>query len=102
MRGWAEMYYRTEADREAENKVLPYSVNCKEQKRIGILVNRLKDAGFTLVPTSTGTPSLMTSFLVNLEFKKYYKIPYPVHFSCVGDRVYSIEEFIEEVLTAII
>ena len=69
MEGWAEMYYRTEADREAENKVLPYAVNCKEQKRIGILVNRLKDAGFTLVPTSTGTPSLMTSFLVNLEFK---------------------------------
>ena len=94
MEGWAEMYYRTEADREAENKVLPYAVNCKEQKRIGILVNRLKDAGFTLVPTSTGTPSLMTSFLVNLEFK--------IHFSCVGDRVYSIEEFIEEVLTAII
>ena len=81
MEGWAEMYYRTEADREAENKVLPYAVNCKEQK---------------------STPSLMTSFLVNLEFKKYYKIPYPVHFSCVGDRVYSIEEFIEEVLTAII
>lgn len=102
MEGWAEMYYRTEADREAENKVLPYAVNCKEQKRIGILVNWLKDAGFTLVPTSTGKPSLMTSFLVNLEFKKYYKIPYPVHFSCVGDRVYSIEEFIEEVLTAII
>ena len=76
MEGWAEMFYRTEADREAENKVLPYAVNCKEQKRIGILVN--------------------------LEFKKYYKIPYPVHFSCVGDRVYSIEEFIEEVLTAII
>lgn len=52
--------------------------------------------------SDSGTPSLMTSFLVNLEFKKYYKIPYPVHFSCVGDRVYSIEEFIEEVLTAII
>ena len=49
MEGWAEMYYRTEADREAENKVLPYAVNCKEQKRIGILVNRLKDAGFTLL-----------------------------------------------------
>ncbi len=102
MDGWAELYYRTDADQEADNKVLPYAVNCEEHKKINFLVNRLKDAGFTLVPTSTGTPSLMTSFLVNIEFKKYYKIPYPVHFSCVGDKVYSIEEFIKEVLTAII
>ena len=84
MEGWAEMYYRTEADREAENKVLPYAVNCKEQKRIGILVNRLKDAGFTLVPTSTGTPSLMTSFLVNLEFKIRYHIPSTFPVSVTG------------------
>ena len=71
MDGWAELYYRTENDYKAkENKVLPYSVNCGEHKNIGVLVNILKDAGFSYVVTTTGAPSLMTSFLVNLKFRK--------------------------------
>jgi len=97
--GWAETYYRTEEDFQAgRNKVLPYAVNCKVQQNIGILTDRLKAAGFTYAPTYTGVPSLMTSFLVNMEFKKYAKIPYPVHFECVNDRVYTIDEFFEEIL----
>ena len=100
MDGWAELYYRTENDYKAkENKVLPYSVNCGEHKNIGILVNILKDAGFSYVVTTTGTPSLMTSFLVNLKFRKYYKVPYPVRFACVEDRVYTLDEFLDEVFT---
>ena len=60
MDGWAELYYRTENDYKAkENKVLPYSVNCGEHKNIGVLVNILKDAGFSYVVTTTGAPSLM-------------------------------------------
>jgi hypothetical protein len=39
----------------------------------------------------------MAHFLVNLEFKKFYKMPYPVGSSCVGDKIYSVEEFFEEV-----
>lgn len=100
MDGWAELYYRTENDYKAkENKVLPYSVNCGEHKNIGVLVNILKDAGFSYVVTTTGTPSLMTSFLVNLKFRKYYKVPYPVRFACVEDRVYTLDEFLDEVFT---
>ena len=98
MDGWAELYYRTENDYKAkENKVLPYSVNCGEHKNIGVLVNILKDAGFSYVVTTTGAPSLMTSFLVNLKFRKYYKVPYPVRFACVEDRVYTLDEFLDEV-----
>ena len=100
MDGYAELYYRTEEDYKAKkNKVLPYSVNCGEHKNIGVLVNLLKDAGFSYVVTTTGTPSQMTSFLVNLEFKKYYKLPYPVRFACVEDRVYTLDEFLDEVFT---
>ena len=100
MDGWAELYYRTENDYKAkENKVLPYSVNCGEHKNIGVLVNILKDAGFSYVVTTTGAPSLMTSFLVNLKFRKYYKVPYPVRFACVEDRVYTLDEFLDEVFT---
>ena len=58
----------------------------------------MKTVEFTYAHTYTGVPSLMTSFLVNMEYKKYAKIPYPVHFECVNDRVYSIDEFFEEVL----
>lgn len=98
MDGWAKTYYRTEEDYvNRKNKVLPYAVNCKEQKRIGLLTKALKDANFSYAHTYTGTPSLMTSFLINLEFKVYAKIPYPVYFDNVGNRVYSIEEFLEEV-----
>ena len=93
-----ELYYRTEEDFEKErNRVLPYAVNCGELKRIGLLTSSLKEAGFTAVLTGTGIPSRMTSFLINLEFKKYYKMPYPVHASCVDDRVFTIEEFQKEV-----
>ena len=100
MDGWAELYYRTENDYKAkENKVLPYSVNCGEHKNIGVLVNILKDAGFSYVVTTTGAPSLMTSFLVNLKFRKYYKVPYPVRLACVEDRVYTLDEFLDEVFT---
>ena len=100
MDGWAELYYRTENDYKAkENKVLPYSVNCGEHKNIGVLVNILKDAGFSYVVTTTGAPSLMTSFLVNLKFRKYYKVPYPVRFACAEDRVYTLDEFLDEVFT---
>ena len=86
MEGWAELYFRTDADQVADNKVLPYAVNCEEHKKIIFFVNRLKDAGFTLVPTSTGTPSLMTSFLVNLEFKNTirYLIPSTFPVSVTG------------------
>ena len=100
MDGYAELYYRTEAEHKNEsNKVLPYAVNSEEHKDIGILVNMLNDAGFTFVLTTTGTPNLMTTFLINLDFKKYYKIPYPVKFECMGDRVYTVDEFLEEVFT---
>lgn len=100
--GWAETYYRTEEDfQTGRNKVLPYAVNCKEQQNIGILTNCLKAAGFTYAPTYTGIQSSMTTFLVNLEFKKYAKIPYPVHFECVNERVYSIEEFLKEVFAPV-
>lgn len=97
MDGWAQTYYRTEEDyKQGTNKVLPYAVNCKEHKRISILTKALNDAGFTYACTFTGTPSLMTSFLVNTEFKIYAKVPYPVGYNCVNDRVYTIEEFFEE------
>jgi hypothetical protein len=100
MDGYAELYYRTEADYKVKrNEVLPYAVNCKEYNNIGILVNTLKEAGFSFVLETSGTPSLMTTFLVNLDFKKYYKIPYPVKFECVGDRVYTVDEFLEVVFT---
>ena len=99
MDGWAETYYRTDEDYEnGLNKVLPYAVNCKAKEKIGILTKALKDAGFTYAVTSTGIPSMMTSFLINMEFKKYAKIPYPVHYGCVNDRVYTVEEFLDEVL----
>ena len=98
MDGWAETYYRTEEDYELrKNKVLPYAVNCKVKDNIGKLTTRLREEGYTYAETFAGIPSQMTSFLVNTEFRKYTKIPYPVKFECVNDKVYSIEEFIEMV-----
>lgn len=99
MDGWNETYYRTEEDfKGRKNKVLPYVVNCMSRQRIGLLTNPLREAGFTYAVTCHGIPNQMTSFLVNLEFKKYAKIHYPIKFECVNDRVYTIEEFLEEVL----
>ncbi len=93
-----ELYYRTEEDFwKEQNKVLPYAVNCQELKRIDKLVKLLRAEGFSFVPTLKGFPNQMTTFLVNLDFKKYYKIPFPVHCSCVNGRIYTIEEFVEEV-----
>ena len=99
MDGWQETYYRTEEDFKAcKNKVLPYAVNCMERQRIGLLTTPLREAGFTYAVTCHGLPNQMTSFLINLEFKKYAKILYPIHFECVNDRVYTIEEFLDEIL----
>ena len=97
MDGWTETYYRTEEDYiNSRNKVLPYAVNCKTPERVGILSKALKEAGFTYAVTFTGTPSMMTSFLVNMAFKKYAKCPYSVSYTCVNARVYTMEEFMEE------
>ena len=69
MDGYAELYYRTEADYKVKrNEVLPYAVNCKEYNNIGILVNTLKEAGFSFVLETSGTPSLMTTFLGSSGF----------------------------------
>ena len=96
MDGWAETYYRTEEDYTyGKNKVLPYVVNCKTHERVGILSKSLRDAGFTYAYTMSGIPSQLTSFLVNISFKKYAKIPYPVHFESANDHVYTLEEFME-------
>ena len=99
MDGWAETYYRTEEDYiYGKNKVLPYAVNCKTHERIGILSKALKEAGFAYAVTFIGIPSRMTSFLVNMTFKKYAKCPYPVNFKTVNDHIYSMEEFMDEIL----
>ncbi len=99
MDGWAETYYRTEEDYKArKNKVLPYAVNCKYKTRIGLLTKPLREAGFTYAVTCSGTPNQLTSFLINLEFKKYAKIPYPVNFENKGNKVYDIDEFLKEIL----
>ncbi len=98
MDGWAETYYRTEEDYlNGKNKVLPYVVNCKTPERVGILSKALRNAGFTYTATLSGIPNQMTYFLINISFKKYTKVPYPVHYGSVNDRVYTIEEFMEEV-----
>ena len=98
MDGWAETYYKTEEDYiNGTNKVLPYVVNCESHERVGILSKALRNAGFTYAPTMSGIPSQMTTFLVNMSFKKYTKCPYPVHYASVNDRVYTLEEFMEEV-----
>ena len=99
MDGWAETYYRNERDyTNGKNKVLPYAVNCQEKERIGLLTKRLKAEGYTYAASLTDISNQITTFLVNTEFKKYAKIPFPAKYACVNDRVYSIEEFIEEVL----
>ena len=102
MDGWAETYYKTEEDYiNGKNKMIPYAVNCKTHERVGILSKALRNAGFTYASTMSGIPSQMTSFLINMSFKKYAKIPYPVHFETVNDRVYTLEEFMDEVLNKI-
>ena len=103
MDGWAETYYKTEEDYiNGKNKVLPYAVNCETPERVGILSKALKDAGFTYAVTGNGIPNLMTSFLVNIAFKKYAKIPYPVHYESANDRVYTLEEFLNEILKPVL
>jgi hypothetical protein len=103
MDGWAETYYKTEEDYiNGNNKVLPYAVNCKTHERVGILSKTLKEAGFTYAVTSTGIPNRMTSLLVNMTFRKYAKCPYPVHYETVNKRVYTLEEFMDEVLSKIV
>ncbi len=93
-----ELYYRSEEDfYKQQNTVLPYAVNCKEHNRIPLLVSPLKEAGFTFVPTLKGFPNQMTSFLIDMDFKKYYKMPFPVGCNCVERRVYTVEEFIGEI-----
>ena len=93
-----EMYYRTEEDfLKKQNRVLPYMVNCGDLKRCGLLTTPLRAAGYTYIVPGSGIPNRMAVFLVNLEFKKYYKMPYPVGSSCVGSRIYTVEEFLEEV-----
>ena len=93
-----ELYYRSEEDyTKKQNIVLPYAVNCEELKRIVLLTAPLKEAGFTPVPTGTGVPNRMTTFLINLDFRRYHKMPYPVHASCVDDRVFTIEGFLKEI-----
>ena len=103
MDGWAETYYRTEEDFiSGKNKILPYAVNCKTHEKVGILSKALKDAGFTYAVSFAGISSRMTSMLVNMTFKKYAKCPYPVKYKTINDRVYTLEEFIDEVLNKIV
>ncbi|MBO5631440.1 MAG: hypothetical protein J5965_20425 [Aeriscardovia sp.] len=99
MDGWAETYYRTEEDFATQkNKVLPYVVNCESKEKIESFTARLKEEGYTYAATVTGLPSTTISFLVNTQFKKYAKVPYPARFDCVNNRIYSIDEFIENFL----
>ena len=90
---WEEVYYEHYEDNcldayWEEQKVLPYSVLCKEEKEKRQLCKLLGKYGFKGVG---GDPRLK-GILINIQFKRWCFYPRPASMSCINGRDYSFEE----------
>lgn len=74
-------------------RVLPYMVLEKDRKKREEFRTFLEAEGFKLL---TWNPDF-TGVLVNMEFRNLGMIYLPTKFPCVDGRVYSIQEFMDEV-----
>ena len=76
-----------------EEKVLPYMVLiCNKEEREAFR-QFLESENFVCVTWN----SLYPGVLVNMQFRRFALIHRPCHFSCVNDRDYSVDSFMNEV-----
>ncbi len=99
---WELVYYATEEDAFAldHNKkraLRPYSVKCKNKDELEALAKILKQAGIKCVSRIEG----MSAILVNTKLKTWATYPKPVTMTCKGNRTYTAQDFLEEVLNPV-
>ena len=99
---WELVYYATEEDAFApdhnhKRALRPYSVKCKDQKELKALAKILKKAGIKCVSQIEG----MSAILVNTKLKTWATYPKPVTMTCKGNRTYTAQDFLEEVLNPV-
>lgn len=97
MEVYYEHYYENCNDRywEMEEKSVPYMVLFPSVDEMHSFINELRQDGFRCVSANHSYRAL----LVNLELKRCGVIRRACKHSCVGDRNYTPEEYIEEVYT---
>ena len=76
-----------------EPKSLPYGVISKDPEIRESFYKFLKSEGFKCVTWNDSYPLI----LVNLEFKRFGLIYRAAKHSCVDSRIYTIQEFLDEV-----
>lgn len=73
-------------------KILPYSIKCKNAQTKKALEELLRKNGLKNV-----CGSQCRGLLVNLELKRFCSYPRPASMSCIGNHSYSEESFLSEI-----
>lgn len=95
---WQEIYYEHYYENcrghywEMEEKILPYSIKCRNGRTKKALEELLRKDGLRGV---WGTQC--RGLLVNLELKRFCSYPMPAKMSCIGSHSYTEEEFLSEI-----
>lgn len=76
-----------------EEKSLPYSVKFSDEASKCEMADTLNRAGFTCVNGLNNYPVL----LINLELKRWASITKPCKHSSINDRLYSYQDFLDEI-----
>ena len=79
-----------------EQKVLPYSVKCKDFAEFKSLINRIKRRGYKCVEQIEGQYAV----LINTKLKRWCTYPKPVSMSCIDNKTLTVEEFMNIMVTA--
>lgn len=94
-----EVYYEHYAencknrDWELEQMSIPYMVVIKEKSAREVFRQFLLDAGFRCVHWN----GVYSGILVNVELKRFSEIQKACSYKCIGNRNYTMEEFMEEI-----
>ena len=95
---WQEIYYEYYSANckgdfwVLEEKILPYSIKCRNGRSKKAIEKLLSENGFRGVYESQSA-----GLLVNLEFKRFCGYPRHASISCVDSHSYSEEEFLSEI-----
>lgn len=93
-----EVYYEHYADgdmyRRMDKKSIPYMLLIKDRDKREGFKQYLKELGLRCVAWNSDYPGV----LVNIELMRFALIHRACQHSCVGDRNFTMEEFMKEVL----
>lgn len=96
-----EVYYEHYAENchlkywELEPKLIPYMVLIKDIGERNSFKDFLKEKGFTCVGWNNAYPGV----LVNMELRRFAQIEKACKHSCMGDRDFTLGEFMSEVFS---